>query len=404
MTTATIVELPRLLPWQREVAHDRTRFQVLANGRRSGKTMLAICIALKRAADGGRVWWVAPSYPMASAGWREIKRLAVQIPGISIKEAERIVNMPGAGWLQVRSADNPDSLRGEGLDLLVIDEAAFVAEEAWTEALRPTLSDRNGRALIISTPKGLNWFWRAWQRGNCEPEWRSWQLPTSCNPRISADEIEAARQQMPERTFMQEYLAHFISDEGQVFRRLLEAATLDPQPWQQGHQYVVGCDWGKLEDFSAFSVLDLTTKQQAYLDRSNRIDYTLQVGRLKALCERYHPAAIVAEANSMGQAIIEWVKAARLPVYSWTATQATKQAMVEQLALAFEQGQLKILRDPVQLAELQAFEATRTPSGLMRYAAPEGQHDDTVIALGLAWLAARPQQRGGSSRDFEVAA
>ncbi|HPV08970.1 MAG TPA: terminase family protein, partial [Aggregatilineales bacterium] len=193
------VTLPTLHADQREVADHPARFKVLAAGRRWGKTRLGTLMCLDVALNGGRAWWVAPSYPMATVGWRGIKQLARQIPGVEWRETDRLITLPTGGTIQVRSADRPDSLRGEGLDFLIIDEAAFVREEAWTEALRPALSDRQGRAVIISTPKGRNWFWRAYQRGmSGDPEWHSWKLPTASNPFIDPAEVEAARRMLPE--------------------------------------------------------------------------------------------------------------------------------------------------------------------------------------------------------------
>jgi phage terminase large subunit-like protein len=396
------VEMPPLLGWQREVLASPARFRVLAIGRRGGKTMFGAASALAIAAEGKRAWWVAPTYQIAQVGWRAVKRLARQIPGATIRESDRMVVLPGSGWVQVRSADSPDSLRGEGLDLVVVDEAAFVAEEAWTEALRPALADRQGQALIISTPKGLNWFWQAFERGRdpLQSEWQSWQLPTTANPLIAPSEIDEARRTLPERVFSQEFEAAFISDEGAVFRRVRDAATLSPEPPQSGHAYVVGCDWGKSNDFSVFSVVDATAKRMVWLDRSNRVDYQVQIARLKALCDRYRPAGVIAERNSIGEPIIEQLLRLRLPVVPWTATNASKSALIERLQLAFEQGAIQILNEPVLISELQAFEGTRLPGGLMRYSAPEGQHDDCVISLGLAWLGASLPSQRPTLREF----
>ena len=157
--------LPGLHAAQEEIRDDNTRFRVVAAGRRFGKTLLgsALCIAI--AARGGRAWWVAPSYKMARPGWRGIVRLTRQIPLAEVRRGDMMVALPSGGTVQVRSADDPQSLRGEGLDFCVLDECAFMREEAWSEALRPALSDRQGRAMFISTPKGRNWFWRLWQRG-----------------------------------------------------------------------------------------------------------------------------------------------------------------------------------------------------------------------------------------------
>jgi len=387
MTTLTL-NPPALHPSQRRIALDPARFRLALCGRRWGKTRVGSALCIKTAADGGRAWWVAPSYKMSRVGWRLISRLAAQIPGAVTQKSEWLVTLPGGGEVQVRSADNPDSLRGEGLDFVALDECAFMREEAWTEALRPALSDRKGRALFISTPKGRNWLWRLWQRciDDHDLEWRGWQLTTSDNPFIDPAEIEAARQSLPERIFRQEYLAEFLDDSSGVFRRVTEAATATAQAGAiGGHEYLIGCDWARQNDFTALAVLDVTTSELVALERFNQIDYAIQVGRLQALAERFHPRAIVAEANSIGLAVIEQLQRAGLPVVPFTTTAASKQIAIDALALAFERGSLRILPDPVLIAELQAYESERLPSGMLRYGAPAGVHDDTVMALALAW-------------------
>lgn len=283
--TALTVTLPQLHSQQRLIWDDPARFQVVSAGRRFGKSRLASLRCVVAAMQGRRAWWVFPSYPMAAVGWRMLKRLAVQIPGVVMREVDRLIEFPSGGAVQIRSADNPDSLRGESLDELIMDEAAFMREEAWTEALRPTLSDRKGRAVFISTPKGRNWFWRAWQLGQSgDPEWKSWQFPTTSNPYIDPAEVEAARRNLPERIFAQEYLAEFIEDGGGVFRRVMEAATAEQEDVPDEHaEYLMGVDWGKLDDFTVLAVLNTTARRLVYLDRFNQIDYSFQLGRLQAL-------------------------------------------------------------------------------------------------------------------------
>ena len=400
MTTLT---LPRLHPAQKTVWDEHARFKVLASGRRWGKTLLGSLACVVDGASGGRAWWVAPSYKMAMVGWRTVYRLGRQIPGANIRRGDLLVEMPGGGSVQVRSADDPQSLRGEGLTLAVLDECAFMSEEAWTEALRPALSDRLGGALFISTPKGRNWFWRLFQRGqdDGEPDWRSWRCPTLDNPFIAPSEIEAARRDLPERIYQQEYEAAFLEDAGGVFRRVMEAATLAPQDPARGEQYVMGVDWGKSNDFTVLTVMDVTTREVVCMDRFNQIDYAVQRGRLVALAERYRPSVILAESNAMGEPIIAQLQRDGLPVRAFQTTNATKAAIIESLALAFEQGSIKILNDPVLIGELQAYEMNRLPSGMTRYSAPEGLHDDTVMSLALAYEAVGAANRRWTARSFQ---
>jgi len=380
------VQMPGLHSGQRRVAQDDARFRVLACGRRWGKTRLGSALCLETGLNGGRAWWVAPSYPVSSVGWRLVRRLAAQVPGTEIRQVERIATLPGGGTVQVRSADNPDSLRGEGLDFLVMDECAFIKEAAWSEALRPSLSDREGRALFISTPKGRNWFWREYQKGLAsEPGYSSWRFETSDNPYIPPDEIEAARYSLPDRIFRQEYLAEFIDDAGGVFLGVMAAATAERAEYDPEHSYVMGADWGKHNDFTVISVIDATAGAMVEMERFNQIDYTLQVGRLQALHARYPGASIIAERNAMGDPLVEQLLSLGLPVSPFTTTNASKKSAVEALALAIERGDLRVLPDPILVGELQAFEAKRLPSGMLRYEAPDGMHDDTVISLALAW-------------------
>jgi len=135
------------------------------------------------------------------------------------------------------------------------------------------------------------------------------------------------------------------------------------------------------------------------LDRFSEIDYELQTERLHQWCDLYRPSLVVAEANAMGRPLVERLQTgyarllgkprAALPVWSFETTNASKAALVQALGLAIERGDLTLLDDQVQTAELLAFEAQVLPSGMLRYSAPPGQHDDTVVALGLAYLGAQ---------------
>jgi len=347
-------------------------------------------LSLKTALEGaGRVWWVVPSYSQSSAAWRELKALAYQIPGKVIREDARRIVLPGDGEITVKSADAPDALRGEGLDLVVIDEAAYCPAEAWTDALRPALSDRKGGALLISTPAGYTWFYDCFQRGQeGRSDWQSWQYPTADNPLIDPAEIAAARESLPERTFQQEYMAEFIPDGAGVFRGVRAAAIATPQQRAiDGHQYQFGVDWGRSGDYTCVAVWDCTLRELVYLDRFTGIEYAQQRGRLLALVERFHPIVVTAESNSMGGPIIEALQREGLRVRPFVTTQASKMAIIDALALSFERGDIRIIPDPILLGELAAFGAERLPSGLLRYAARTG-HDDCVMALAIVHHAA----------------
>jgi hypothetical protein len=373
----------------------------VACGRRWGKTETGKIAALETAVQGGIVWWIMPSYSMASDVWRSLKG---SLDGVWTEknEQQRVIVLPGGGLLRVRSGDDPDSLRGSGLDLAVLDEAAFLREAVWTGAIRPALSDRRGRALFLSTPKGKNYFWKLYGYGTdpSRPEWQSWTFPTISNPYIPVDEVEAARADLPERVFRQEYLAEFIEDSGGVFRNVAERAIVAPQSGPTpGHRIVFGVDWARVDDFTCVAIIDATARQLVALDRFNGIGWALQRGRIASLAAHWQPSAIWAEANSIGGPNVESLQSEGLPVHAFTMTSASKDDLINSLALALERDRdpLTIIPDPVLLHELQAYTIERLPSGRYRYNAPPGEHDDTVISLALAWFGA---QYGGISIRF----
>jgi phage terminase large subunit-like protein len=362
------------------------RFKVVSAGRRFGKTRLAVMECVSVANEGGRAWWVSPSYKTSEVGWRPLRQMARRIPGAEIKLVDKMVTLPGGGFVAVRSADNPDSLRGEGLDFVVMDECAFMQREAWTEAIRPALSDRLGKALFISTPKGRNWFWEAYQRGvRNEEGWQSFTYPTSANPFIDKGEIEAAKRDLPEIIFRQEYLAEFVDDQGGVFRRVQEAAVLQPSEPDPKRQYIAGVDVAASVDYTVVTVMDVESKEMVYMDRFNRVDYPVLIDRLESVYRRYGLTSMVVESNSIGRPVIDELVSRGLNIVPFTTTSATKQGIIQNLQSAFENGQIRVLDEPVLIGELLSFESKRNASGSFAYSAPDGMHDDTVMSLAIAW-------------------
>jgi hypothetical protein len=257
-------------------------------------------------------------------------------------------------------------------------------EHAWQESIRPMLTDYRGDCWFLSTPKGVaNYFHTLHQKGHglLKGEWRSWLMPTSENPFIDPAEIAAAREDLSDLAFAQEYLAQFVSWQGAVFRKITDAIAIAPLT---GKAAVIGVDWGRTNDYTVFAVVS-DAGGVLELDRFRGIEYSLQRARLQALYERHGRPTILAESNSIGGPVIEQLARDGLRVKPFVTTNASKSEAVEALALAFERGEIKIPNDAALIGELQAFTAKPLPSGLMRYEAPDGGHDDMVMALAIAW-------------------
>lgn len=380
--------LPMLRPDQARIAKHPAKVKVLACGRRWGKTVLGGRIVMETLRQHGRAAWVAPTYKNTRPLWRWCVQVAAGEPRLSVSTSERTITTDRGGFLGLYSGDNIDSIRGEAFHLAVLDEAAMLTPEAWTDAIMPTLADYAGDALLISTPKGHNWFWQEFARAQADGKRAmAWQAPTSANPLPTIRQAaELARERVSSRTYEQEWLAQFLADGGGVFRGVRACATATPQTRAlDGHEYVMGVDWGRTNDATVFAVLDTTLGHLVALDTMQDTGYDLQVGRLKALAERFRPLQILAETNSMGGPLVEQLQADNLPVYGFNTTNASKAMVIDALALAFERQTIGVLYEERLLNELAAYESERLPGGMLRYSAPAGMHDDTVIALALAW-------------------
>ena len=205
---------------QAQVFRSPARFRVLNAGRRFGKTHLA-CLELMIAAVNKREsvnWYVAPTYRQAEQiAWAKLKALIPPAYVASKDEGDLSLILRNRSTIALRGADNFDSLRGPGLDFVVPDEAAFQKREAWTEVLRPALSDKLGRALFISTPKGYDWFYDLYCAAKTREDWAAFQFTTFEGGNVQPSEIEAARAELDEKTFRQEYEASFEALTGRVY-------------------------------------------------------------------------------------------------------------------------------------------------------------------------------------------
>lgn len=212
--------MPLSMP-QKTVADDPNRFKVLITGRRFGKTFLGIRELCKSAATkpGSVNWAVCPSYRMAKQiWWEQIKAKLHELRWIkSSNEAELTIKLKNGSTISLKGCDNPDSLRGVGLDFVIFDEFQDSPKEAWTEVIRPTLSDKKGRALFTGTPKGVgSWSHELYTKALNEQDWQAWQFTTLEGQNVPPEEIEAARRDLDEKTFLAEYCATFTTWTGVV--------------------------------------------------------------------------------------------------------------------------------------------------------------------------------------------
>ena len=212
-----------LLPWQKKVFQDKTRFKVIVAGRRCGKSRLsavALLVEGLRCPKGSAVMYVAPTQGQArQIIWDLLMDLGRDVIASSHVNNMDITLINGAK-IYVRGSDRPDTLRGVSLTFLVLDEVADIKAETWEKVLRASLSDKKGNALFIGTPKGRNWFYDMYNLGlnGVDEDWKSWHFTTKDNPLIDPKEIEGARKTLSSFAFKQEYEASFDNAGTDLFK------------------------------------------------------------------------------------------------------------------------------------------------------------------------------------------
>lgn len=377
--------LPTLRRDQYEIAIHPAKIKAVCCGRRWGKSVLGGALAVITANMGGRVAWITPTYKNGRALWRWIEHIMGGIKGVKINRSERTVIFPGGGLLAMFSADSPDSIRSENFHLVVIDEAARIAEEVYSDAIMPTVADTNGDILMLTSPAGKNWFYHEFLR--CKKLGAAWQKPSSDNPNPNIRRaFKLAKDRVTERAFQQEWLAQFADSGGGVFRNLDEVCIARRKKPYAG-RFAFGVDWGKSNDFTVIVCIDLDSRQVVAMDRFNQISWKTQRSRIVKMFEDWQPESIIAEANSIGGPNIEALQNEGLPVLPFTTTAKSKPALIESYVLAIEKNDIILLNDPIVRSEHEAFELKQSAT-YTRYSAPTGFHDDTVIAHALAWHAA----------------
>ena len=332
-------------------------------------------------------------------GYNELKHALGDVGTFNASRME--VAVPNGGRILFRSLDDPDNARGHTADGVVIDEAAYVKSESWYEVVRPMLIDTGGWAWLIGSPNGRNWYWTEWLKAADEPSSRSWRAPTKGyvleagqlvrrphpleNPEISEAEIQQILGTMLEVQFQQEILAEFTEHEGQVFRFINENvcsnSTLDLCIAHK-HRLVMGIDWGMKRDYTAISVGCSDCGREVSIEHFNSMEYPAQLQRIMARYKQGEPE-VEAEANAMGLPNIQQLRTDGIPVIAFDTTMASKAQIIQRMRLAFEQRSFKWLDVPWATHELEAYEMKVTPLGHVTYGAPEGLHDDGVMARAL---------------------
>lgn len=385
MDSQTIPKPKLLIPsFLKEAYQDQSQIVVVKAGRRTGKTYNFVTWLLQQMdlvpGEGGL--WVDTAqgniqkyvdrYFMPT-----LKRMNLA-EDCKWDSQRKVLKLYNDSYIDFGSAERPELMEGFGYAKAVLNEGGLIFKKAklWDSTIYPMIKAADTR--IIGTPKGNNKFKQLY---SAHPHYSF-----SCydSPFWTAEEIEKAKANMTQEGFRQEMLAEFIEGAGAVFRNIHELVRgkLLEEPIE-GRKYILSADLAKHMDFTVIMVADQDSKEIVYFDRFNQIDWGLQKSRIITAYNKFHCGRGIIDATGVGDAIFDDLVKAKLNVEGFKFTSTSKQELVSNLSISMDNMEIHYPYIDVLINELDIFAYEQTASGAFKYSAPDGFHDDAVMALAL---------------------
>ncbi len=414
------IELPILnFAAQQAIFDDPTRYKIIAKGRRFGLTRGAahdfILSALQKKFKQG-LWVDTINSNIERYVERYFMPALTKLPSSMYKwrKQQKILEINGR-FIDFRSVDKPENIEGFGYDKVFLNEAGIILrdEYLWNNAVRPMLWDFKPSVVIGGTPKGRGVFYQLYQYGlsEDEPDYKSFHFSSFDNPYLPKEIVQEDMKKMPEAVIKQEIYAEFVDDAGVVFRNIQYIATAHFQRPKSGHDYVMGVDLAKYQDFTVIVVYDVATHEQVYQDRFKNYDWVFQRKKIREISKHFNSALVYLDATGVGDPVNDELAADGVPVVPIKFTNEIKKQLIEKLVLWNDLKRFKILPITESINEFSSFTYEVSRSGRMLYEAPTGLNDDIVMAHALAihsmydtTKVGEPRQRSELSQIFQAQA
>jgi len=342
--------------------------------------------------------WVSPIYNQSKKVFQELFNAANQIV-VHSNKADLVMEFMNGSTLQFLSAERYDSIRGFSFNYMVIDEAAFIREEAVNEAIFPTLSAIGKKCLVISTPKSKNWFYSRFLQGMTDNDvYTSFTGISTDNPYIDKDFITEQAKSLPPDIFAQEYMAQFSEATNDVFRGLDLVCNLNNWDESKTTRDYFGIDFGMSNDYTVCTILSESGRCKKIL-RFNGKTYEDSARTILNGLQRFNIRGGYVETNGPGQAIFELIKKEYRHTKPFYTSQDSKTQAVRKMIHDIEEGVLELPSKqlmPECYDELSAYTYKVNTNGKLSFSHPNGYHDDIVDSIWLANMAREDFAKQGS--------
>ena len=372
------------------VLNGDAKYITTVSPRQAGKSMLAINMLLYFAINDKNTTscFISPIYSQAR---KVMEELYDAIKDSDIVERANFSNfeikLKTGSKILFKSAEREDGLRGYTFDYLIIDEAAYIKEDAFKRAIQPTVFIKGKRVLLFSTPRGRDWFYNIHQMGK-DPEFKQYascRMSYQGNPYVNLEEIESAKKALPEAIFRAEYQGEFLEGESMVFKNFA-TGNFDQFPRPEGKIFA-GLDTGQASDYTVCTFVD-SKGRIIDIYRDNKKSYQEMTREVLTRCKKWN-ATLLVETNSIGGPVFEALQRDWQDTHPFNTSNSSKREIIEGLILAFNEGSIQI--PSIELSpdlhhELEVFEMSYNPqTRSVKYAARTPFHDDMVMSLAIAW-------------------
>ncbi len=367
--------------------NDEYFFIVAIIGRQFGKTTISENMAIYWAINNPNsiIYWVSPTDAQSQKVYKDIVNAIFEsgiIKNKKMPKGDIEITFINDSRILFRSAQSEDNLRGQSVDYMILDEAAFIKRSTVETILLPMLSVRGKKCLFISTPKGKNYLYDYFLNGNDKPKWKSLRYSTYHSPLASEQMIQMFKQTLPEKIFKQEVEAEFV-DSSSVFNNINDIMILDKLERPiSGATYYAGLDIGLINDASVLTILDDTGNLINYYRWVN-IESPKLIENIKEVNNIWKFKKIIIEDNNQGLVIYQTLKNQLHNITTFNTNSKSKPEIINHLIHLFNMKEINLIKDEYLRIELEAFIFKQNENGNIKFTADNGFHDDCVMSLAI---------------------